>query len=94
MAVVDLRPLTLGEILDRTFTLYRRNFPLFLGIAAVPAVLQLALNLWNLFYRPSARPGFGVSLAVGLAMIAAYFLSSTWRAGRRTLRRPGRHVPQ
>jgi hypothetical protein len=45
MPAVDLRPLSLGEILDRTFTLYRRNFLLFLGITAIPQLLVLALNL-------------------------------------------------
>ena len=45
MANLDLRPLSLGEILDRTFSLYRRNFLLFLGITALPNLLILALNL-------------------------------------------------
>ena len=36
MAALDLRPLSLGELLDRTFFLYRRNFLLFVGIAAIP----------------------------------------------------------
>jgi len=45
MAGLDLRPLTLGEILDRTFSLYRRHFLLFLGITAIPQLLILALNL-------------------------------------------------
>lgn len=45
MADLDLRPLSLGEILDRTFSLYRRNFILFLGIAALPNLLVLGLNL-------------------------------------------------
>ncbi len=45
MAEWDLRPLSLGEILDRTFTLYRRNFLLFLGITAIPRLLSLGLNL-------------------------------------------------
>jgi hypothetical protein len=36
MADLDLRPLSLGEILDRTFSLYRRHFILFLGINAFP----------------------------------------------------------
>ena len=31
----SLRPLSTGELLDKTFTLYRRNFPLFFGIAAL-----------------------------------------------------------
>ena len=38
-----LRPSTLGEILDRTFQLYRNNFWLLLGIAALPLVLALVL---------------------------------------------------
>jgi hypothetical protein len=42
---MELRPLSTGEILDRTFTLYRRNFLLFLGISAIPHVLVLILNL-------------------------------------------------
>jgi hypothetical protein len=45
MANLDLRPLSLGEILDRTFSLYRRHFVLFLGITALPHLLVLALNL-------------------------------------------------
>ena len=45
MAEWELRPLSLGEILDRTFSLYRRNFLLFLGITAIPHLLVLVLNL-------------------------------------------------
>ncbi len=45
MAELDLRPLSLGEVLDRTFSLYRRHFLLFLGITAIPQLLILALNL-------------------------------------------------
>ncbi|HEX4032366.1 MAG TPA: glycerophosphoryl diester phosphodiesterase membrane domain-containing protein [Terracidiphilus sp.] len=37
-----LRPMTLGDILDRTIQLYRRNFVSFAGIAAVPTVVILA----------------------------------------------------
>jgi hypothetical protein len=45
MAALDLRPLSLGEVLDRTFSLYRRHFLLFLGITAIPQLLILAVNL-------------------------------------------------
>ncbi len=41
----NLRPLTLGEILDRTAQLYRTNFLLFAGIFAVYAGVALVLNL-------------------------------------------------
>ena len=41
---IELRPLRLGEILDRTFQLYRARFALFLGIAAASTLLEL---LWS-----------------------------------------------
>jgi hypothetical protein len=41
----NLRPLTLGEILDRTAQLYRTNFLLFAGIAAVYAGVLLVVGL-------------------------------------------------
>jgi hypothetical protein len=41
----NLRPLTLGEILDRTAQLYRENFLLFAGIFSVYAGVGLVLNL-------------------------------------------------
>jgi hypothetical protein len=45
MADLDLRPLSLGEVLDRTFSLYRGHFSLFVGITAIPQLLILAYNL-------------------------------------------------
>lgn len=41
----NLRPLTLGEILDRTAQLYRTNFTVFAGISSVYAGAVLALGL-------------------------------------------------
>ena len=40
-----LRPLTLGEILDRTAELYRSNFLLFAGISSIYAGIILVLSL-------------------------------------------------
>ncbi len=45
MSSADLRPLSLGELLDRTFTLYRSHFWLFIGIMAVPQLLAIVLNV-------------------------------------------------
>lgn len=45
MAKIDLRPMTLGEVLDRTFTLYKRNFWLFAGIVAIPYLLVVLFSL-------------------------------------------------
>jgi hypothetical protein len=41
----NLRPLSLGEILDRTAQLYRNNFVLFAGIASVYAGIAMVVNL-------------------------------------------------
>jgi hypothetical protein len=38
---LDLRPLTLAELLDRSFSLYKRHFWLFVGIMAVPAAFAM-----------------------------------------------------
>lgn len=47
----DLRPMTLGELLDRTFFLYRKNFPLFVGIIALPYLVLLAFQLSGVAFR-------------------------------------------
>lgn len=41
----DFRPLSIGELLDRSFAMYRRNFIVFVGIAGVPALFYLAARL-------------------------------------------------
>jgi hypothetical protein len=41
----DLRPLTLGELFDRAFVMYRRHFWLFVGITAIPGVFALIMTL-------------------------------------------------
>jgi len=46
--ITQLRPLSLGEILDRTAQLYRRNFLLFAGIAAIFSGAMLAIQMLHL----------------------------------------------
>jgi hypothetical protein len=77
---MELRPLSTGEILDRTFTLYRRNFLLFLGISAIPHVLVLVLNLvrvsltFSSLSLPTLRPAHAAPPAMpsltGIAAVA------------------------
>jgi hypothetical protein len=55
MATLDLRPLSLGELLDRTFFLYRRHFLLFFGIAAIPYSILFIVNLLNALLPVLAR---------------------------------------
>jgi len=64
----QLRPMSTGEILDRTFSNYRHNFKLFAGIAAIPngillivkllILLVAAANMWT----PTSRTLGGAAL--------------------------------
>ncbi len=47
-ALYELRPLSLGEVLDRTFALYRSRFWLFATIAAVSASAQVVVQAVSL----------------------------------------------
>ncbi len=48
-----LRPLSTGELLDRTFSLYRSHFALFLGIFALPYMAVVAFQLVGLVFQSS-----------------------------------------
>jgi hypothetical protein len=71
MAALDLRPLSLGEILDRSFSLYRENFLLFVGIVAIPNLLTLAFQLLNLTLTGTTHTrSSGLSAATGVGVLA------------------------
>jgi hypothetical protein len=46
----DLRPLSTGEVLDRTFQVYRSRFTLFAGLALLPAAVRVTLSALQLLY--------------------------------------------
>jgi hypothetical protein len=46
----DLRPLSTGEVLDRTFHLYRSRFALFAGVALLPAAASTMMSAVRLLY--------------------------------------------
>jgi hypothetical protein len=76
MANVDLRPMSLGEVLDRTFTLYREHFLLFAGIMALPYLFVLILEFGFLLigtstFKPTAT--FSSGLIGGIILGAAGF---------------------
>lgn len=48
-----LRPLSTGELLDRTFSLYRSHFGLFLAIYALPHLFVLAFQCLGVALEPS-----------------------------------------
>jgi len=54
MAEVDLRPMTLGEVLDRTFKLYKNHFWLFAGINTLPSGILLVLAAGYSAFEASA----------------------------------------
>lgn len=45
MPVVNLVPLSLGELLDQTFSTFRKHFWLFAGIMVIPQGLMVAFNI-------------------------------------------------
>jgi len=53
MPTVNLAPLSLGELLDQTFTYLRKHFWLFAGIMVAPEAVLVGLNLlMQVFLRP------------------------------------------
>ncbi|MEI9979127.1 MAG: hypothetical protein WDN23_09005 [Edaphobacter sp.] len=46
----ELRPLTTGEILDRTFFLYRSNFWLYVGLASIAAGVSVLTSIARIAY--------------------------------------------
>jgi hypothetical protein len=61
-----LRPLSTGELLDRTFSLYRTHFVLFVGIFALPHLCVLAFQLLALGFP---TPLFQVFAGVGVLLL-------------------------
>lgn len=76
----ELRPLTTGEILDRTFLLYRSNFWLYVGLASVAAGASTLASIGRLaFFRlnqpvhPSSPQAMIASGALALVGVLLYF---------------------
>ncbi len=66
---LDLRPLSLGDILDRTFSLYRRHFLLFVGIAGIPQLLVLVFSLGQTFFSWSTTDILTGNRNVGIGVL-------------------------
>lgn len=64
-AAFDLRPLTLGEVLDRTFAVYRSRFWLFAGISMASGSVQLIVNGITLVVHHFVLKRFGFVMAQG-----------------------------
>jgi hypothetical protein len=69
----SLRPMSLGELLDRAFFLYRKHFALFVGIAALPHLVLLTFQLIGVAVRPRTLGAFAATTLVwSLASIVVY----------------------
>lgn len=60
---LDLRPLSLGELFDRAFMLYRRHFWLFVGITAIPGIFALLGTLAQVGLQQAVLPEGGAQAA-------------------------------
>jgi Membrane domain of glycerophosphoryl diester phosphodiesterase len=54
---VDLRPLTLAELLDRSFSTYKQHLWLFVGIMAVPAIWAMVSGIGLQLFQGAAGRG-------------------------------------
>lgn len=65
-----------GELLDRTFALYRKNFVLFVGIAAVTHAAYLAFELLMIRTAPVSMrgPRFATAYYANLALAWAFLI--------------------
>jgi len=91
----ELRPLSFGELLDRTFSYYRSHFWVFVGIMAIPQILLVAVALLtDVLTQPvasvdvellPARAQWLVLGAAGLLIVAvAYAFAYTAALGATT----------
>lgn len=67
-----LRPLSTGELLDRTFSLYRNHFVLFVGIFALPHLCVFAFQCVGLAFQAQGAAAFSA---------AAIFSTLIWGLG-------------
>lgn len=77
--ITVLRPLSISELLDRTFHLYRNNFLLFVGIMAIPQVFILALRV--AVSQVDARQMGTMLLAVYGMALAGFIAAEISQAG-------------
>jgi hypothetical protein len=75
---LDLRPLTLAELLDRSFSTYKRHLWLFAGIMAVPAIAAtlyaVAMQAFNSSITPDMTPEQVLLRMVPLMIGAVVFM--------------------
>ncbi len=77
----DLRPLAVGEILDRIFSMYRANFWLLAGLSAVSAGVSVGISMVRVTYLHFAAIGIRspsytlVIAAFSIAQVVLYLIA-------------------
>jgi hypothetical protein len=80
LEIAELRPLSLGELLDRAFTIYRGNFWVLAGIMAIPAALGIPITFFvlrfdtTMFANPAAPAAPSPQAVLGFAGLYFAFL--------------------
>jgi hypothetical protein len=81
-----LRPSTIAELLDRSFSYYRRHFVLFVGISALPNLLALAMGLGMIFVQFEASLSvIALTLLSAIAGGFAYLMTLALAQGATTV---------
>lgn len=70
-AAYAMRPLSTGEVLDRTFAIYRSRFWLFAGIAALSGAVQLGANALTLVGQHLVMTRYGFRAATAGSTIGS-----------------------
>jgi hypothetical protein len=90
-----LRPMSLGEILDRAIHMVRGNLGLFVGITVIPGLAALGYSLSMQISREKAVPGhalFGLAaIGFGIAQLILFCLAEAamcWAAARILFEQP------
>jgi len=78
--VTILRPLSLSELLDRTFFLYRKHFVLFVGIVALPELIVLAVQLIGATLRLQGSPISSIFISLIAALVNVLALTAAHAA--------------
>jgi len=73
----SLRPMSLGELLDRSFFLYRKHFALFVGIIALPHLVLLAFQLIGVAINRGTTAAFTATGLVWLFATLVLYLGAS-----------------
>ena len=73
----SLRPMSLGELLDRSFFLYRKHFALFVGIIALPHLVLLAFQLIGVAINRGTTMAFTATGLVWLFATLVLYLGAS-----------------